>query len=227
MNRHLFVVAHPDDEILGGGAFIYDAVNRGDEVAALVLNTCDTTRYEDDPDGIVTDLRKSHEIIGISRFYRGRYLDSNFHNEDHRDMVQFIEGAIRDFQPDTIFTQHPGDVNTDHYWTAATCMEAFRLWQRGRETVNPIKGFYLMEVQSSTDWGVNPSEKRFEPNTYMQVSEMAVMKKIEALECYENVIRPIPHPRSCSALKALPVLRGAQAGYPYAEAFECVFRRGI
>ena len=27
--RHLFVVAHPDDEVLGAGAFIFDATRRG------------------------------------------------------------------------------------------------------------------------------------------------------------------------------------------------------
>ena len=225
--RHLFVVAHPDDECLGGGAFIYDAVRRGDGVAALVLNTCDTTRYEDDHERIVADLRESHRILGISKFYRGRYVDSNMNNADHRDMVQFIEGAIRDFKPDNIFTQHPGDVNTDHFWCAASCFEAFHLFQRGREEANPVSGLYLMEVQSSTDWAVNPSEKRFEPNTFIEVSGEGLMMKIEALKVYENVIRPVPHPRSFEALTALPILRGAQAGYQYAEAFECVFRRGL
>ena len=49
MSKYLFVVAHPDDEVLGAGAFIYDAVmNRGGEAAVLLFNTCDTTRYEDD-----------------------------------------------------------------------------------------------------------------------------------------------------------------------------------
>lgn len=223
--RHLFVVAHPDDEILGAGGFIYDAIRAGDEVAVLVLNTCDTTRYEDDRDKIVEDLKRSHEIIGIKKRYLGKYLDSNFHNEDHRDMVQFIEGAIRDFEPDNIFTQHPGDINTDHYWTAASCMEAFRLWQRGREDVKPIEGLYLMEVQSSTDWGLNPSEERFKPNTFVEISEDAVTMKIEALAAYENVVRPYPHPRSEAALGALPMLRGTQCGARLAEAFECVFRK--
>lgn len=225
--KYLFVVAHPDDEILGAGAFIYDSAKRGDDIAAMVLNTCDTTRYEDNQCGIIDDLRKSHQIIGIRKSYLGRYLDSNFHREDHRDMVQFIEGAMRDFQPDAIFTQHPGDVNTDHYWTAASCMEAFHLWQRGREAAKPVNGLYLMEVQSSTDWALNPSEKRFEPNTFVSVSREAVEKKIEALQVYENVIRDAPHPRSHEALHALPVLRGAQSGNLYAEAFECVFRRGL
>lgn len=225
MKRHLFVVAHPDDEVLGAGAFIYDAIRAGDEVAALVLNTCDTTRYANDLSQILEDLEKSHKILGIKKCYHKNYLDSNFHNADHRGMVQAIENAIMDFQPDNIFTQHPGDINTDHYWTAASCMEAFRLWQRGRENIHPITGLYLMEVQSSSDWALNPANKKFEPNTFVEVSEDALAAKVKALSVYENVIRPIPHPRSEKALRALPVLRGAQAGVKLAEAFECVFRR--
>lgn len=225
MKRHLFVVAHPDDEVLGAGGFIYDAVRAGDEVAVAVLNTCDTTRYTDCLTKIRADLMKSHKILGIQRTYQFDYRDSNFHNADHREMVQDIEDVIRDFQPDNIFTQHPGDINTDHYWTAASCMEAFRIWQRGREEVHPINGLYLMEVQSSTDWALNPSIQKFEPDTFVEITEDALLAKIDALAAYENVIRPIPHPRSEAALTALPVLRGAQAGVKLAEAFKCVFRR--
>ena len=197
--KHLFVVAHPDDEILGAGAFIYDATKRGDEVAVLVFNTCDTTRYEDDLSQIENDLRKSQSLVGIEKCYPCKYLDSNFHNADHRRMVQDIEEAIRDFQPDNVFTQSPGDVNTDHYWTAATCMEAFHLFQRGREDIKPISGLYLMEVQSSTDWALNPAIEKFEPNTFVEITEDALDAKIRALAAYENVIRPVPHPRSSAA----------------------------
>lgn len=226
MKRHLFVVAHPDDEVLGAGAFIYDAAKRGDKIGVAVLNTCDTTRYKDDYGAIVSDLDKSHKILGVTSRFEMNFKDSNFHNEDHRLMVQKIEKVIEMFKPDTIFTQHPGDINTDHYWTAASCMEAFRLWQRGRGEYHPVEALYLMEVQSSTDWALNPSEERFKPNTFVEVSPEAVDAKVDALAAYENVIRPVPHPRSTKALYALPVLRGAQAGYPLAEAFECVFRRG-
>lgn len=226
MKKHLFVVAHPDDEVLGAGAFIYDAIKRGDGVAVAVLNTCDTTRYEDNRNRIIDDLQKSHRRLGDIAGYLFYYTDSNFHNADHRQMVQDIESVIKDFQPDNIFTQHPGDINTDHYWASASCMEAFRLWQRGRGEYHPIEALYLMEVQSSTDWALNPSEERFKPNTFVEVSPEAVDAKVDALAVYENVIRPVPHPRSTKALYALPVLRGAQAGYPLAEAFECVFRRG-
>lgn len=231
MKKYLFVVAHPDDEVLGAGAFIYEAIRRGDKVGVAVLNTCDTTRYKENPSQIVSDMGKSYAVLGGCKdsvsLYPFSYIDSNFHRADHRIMVQDIESVIRDFRPDVIFTQHPGDINTDHYWTAVSCMEAFRLWQRLRGYSRPIDALYLMEVQSSTDWALNPSEKRFEPNTFVEVSQEAMQAKVEALSVYENVIRPVPHPRSKEALMALPVIRGAQAGVPMAEAFECVFRRGM
>lgn len=225
MKRHLFVVAHPDDEVLGAGGFIYDAARAGDEIGVAVLNTCDTTRYAGHLEQIRDDMLESHKILGVRHFYPFDYLDSNFHNADHRKMVQDIEEVIRDFQPDYIYTQHPGDINTDHYWTAASCMEAFRIWQRGREDLHPISGLFLMEVQSSSDWALNPSIKKFDPDTFVEITEDALLAKIDALGVYENVVRPIPHPRSEAALTALPVLRGAQAGVKLAEAFECVFRR--
>ena len=64
--RHLFVVAHPDDEVLGAGAFIFDATRRGDACGAVIMNTCDMARYEDDRRKILTDLENSHQEIGIT-----------------------------------------------------------------------------------------------------------------------------------------------------------------
>ena len=225
--KYLFAVAHPDDEVLGAGAFIYDSIRRGDDVAVAILNSCDMTRYFPNHTLVKDDIIKSHEILGIKKQYIFDFEDSNFHREDHRKMVEQIEYVIRDFEPDTIFTQHPGDINSDHYWTAESVIEAFRVWQRKRGYSKPIEGLYLMEVQSSTDWALNPSENRFHPNTFVEITQDGLEAKINALSVYENVVRDRPHPRSREALRALPVLRGAQAGCMLAEAFECLFRRGI
>lgn len=222
---NLFVVAHPDDEILGAGAFIYQSSLAGDESYSLVLNSCDTTRYTEDLTGIRQDLMTANEYIGIKKTYYKDYKDSCFNSADHRQMVIDIETVIREVQPDRVFTQFPADINSDHYWTAQSCFEAFRLWQRGREQIKPISSLYLMEVQSSTDWAINPVDRGFRPNTFVEISPEALKRKEAALDLYENVIRPIPHPRSYQALDSLPILRGAQGGFPYAEAFECVFDR--
>ena len=61
MKRHLFVVAHPDDEVLGAGGFIYDAARAGDEIGVAVLNTCDTTRYAGHLEQIRDDML---DVIG-------------------------------------------------------------------------------------------------------------------------------------------------------------------
>lgn len=81
-----------------------------------------------------------------------------------------------------------------------------------------------MEVPSSTEWTLDSSENRFLPNTFVEIGEEGVVKKIEALSAYAGVMRPYPHPRSEEALKGLAAYRGSQAGVNYAEAFETVFR---
>lgn len=225
--RHLFIVAHPDDEILGAGAYIYDLIKQGEEVAVEIFNTCDITRYIDNYNQIVTDLKKSHEVLGIEKAYLHQYKDSNFHLANHRDMVIDIEEVLSDFTPDYVYTHHPADINQDHAVISQSCMEAFRIGQRCRYTTPPIKGLYMMEVQSSTEWGVNPAIEQFRPNTFVKVSQEGLEKKIESLKCYENVIREYPHPRCRENITALARYRGSQCGETLAESFQCVYRNGV
>lgn len=223
---YLFVVAHPDDEVLGAGGLIHKLSRSGERAAVFVLNTVDTTRYLNDPGRLKVDLMTSDRIIGADTVC-GSYEDSEFHNASHRKMVQDIERMIATEQPDFIFTHHSADINSDHYWCSQAVQEAARYGQRGRYAADPVKGLYFMEVQSSTDWGVNAALRPFEPNTYVAITEEDIHAKLKALAVYENVLRPFPHPRSPEGVRALASIRGSQAGYPAAEAFQCVFRRGI
>ena len=81
------------------------------------------------------------------------------------------------------------------------------------------------EVLSSTEWSVNTSMNRFQPNTFVEVGVENLDVKITALATYRGVMRPYPHPRSTEAIKGLATYRGAQAGCNYAEAFETALRR--
>lgn len=223
---YLFVVAHPDDEVLGAGSFIHKLHRSGERVVVYVLNVVDTTRYLNEPDRLKADLIASDKIIGAETIC-GCYKDSEFHNASHRKMVQDIEGIIVEKNPDFVFTHHPADINSDHFWCAQAVQEASRYGQRGRYAADPIKALFFMEVQSSTDWGTNEALRPFEPNTFVSITEDDVRAKLDALAVYENVLRPSPHPRSPEVIRALAAVRGAQGGYPAAEAFQCVFRRGI
>jgi LmbE family N-acetylglucosaminyl deacetylase len=223
MSSYLFVVAHPDDEVLGAGATIYDLAQAGNDVHVLVLNAVDKTRYLDNPSKLKDDLKKSDTLLGVKTVMALDYQDSEFHNASHRDMVQDIESAIFRSSPDYIFTHHPGDVNTDHHWTSYACQEAARAFQRGRGYSHRLRGLFYMEIQSSTDWHLNPCAEAFAPNYFVEISEEGLNWKIAALNIYENVLRPAPHPRSPDSIRALPVVRGSQAGFLFAEAFQAVF----
>lgn len=222
----LIVGAHPDDDALGCGGLMNKARKKGINVNTLIMNSEDGTRYKGEKHKIIRDLFESNAMLGVSSTHFLQYTDSEFHNESHRKMVEAVESAIQRTKAEIVITHHPSDNNSDHEWTFKAVVEAFRIGQRGRGYVNQVKGLYLMEVQSSSDWGVDPSKNQFTPNVYEEITEDDLNRKIESLKQYENVIREYPHPRSEESIKALAMLRGTQCGKHFAEAFQCVYMDG-
>lgn len=84
-----------------------------------------------------------------------------------------------------------------------------------------------MEVPSATEWALNTAMNIFRPDTFVEVGKESVIKKIEALSQYRNVMRPYPHPRSEEGIMGLAAYRGGQSGCDYAEAFQTAMRRII
>ena len=215
MNRYLFVVAHPDDEVLGAGATIRKLVNEGNIVRVVILNA----DFEISRPNMADDLIKSKEILGIDYDYCFSFENMGFVNEDHRKMVEEIEKCIEDFKPHYIFTHSPDDIHSDHKITNMVCLQASRYGQRNNKNWK-VKGLYYFEVLSSTDWG----KTAFEPNVFVEVTKKELDAKVKALEVYKNVLRPTPHPRRKANIYALATFRGGQIGYEYAESFRLVWR---
>ncbi len=222
--NYLFVVAHPDDEVLGAGATIHRLIREGYNVSVCMLSSQCNTRYDE---SLVVSMKDSHAILGIEKAYVGKFKCLCFKDESHQEMVQFIENAIVDSNADVIFTHHPTDLNNDHYITSLLCQEAARLPQRQICDCNKIKAIYFMEVQSSTDWSFNTAWEQFRPNTFNEIQYEDLMRKLSALDVYDKVIRTAPHPRSYENIEALVRYRGSQSGFEYAEAFECIFNLGV
>lgn len=222
---YLIVVAHPDDEVLGAGATMYKLTQEGHSVNVCILSgEVDARRYRPSLDELNEDVNKSMNILGVNKIIKGDFPNIEFNNVGHLKIVQFIENAIVETNAEVVFTHHPADLNNDHLHTSLACQAAVRLFQR-RKNVKPLKELLFMEIPSSTDWALNKSMNQFSPNTFIEVGEKGVDKKIEALSQYRGVMRDYPHPRSVEAIKGLAAYRGAQAGMVYAEAFESVFRR--
>lgn len=223
--NYLLVVAHPDDEVLGAGATIKKLTTEGHVVDVCIMCTEAKARaFRPEENELNDDTDAALKMVGVRRKYEGTFPNIEMNNSTHLSLVQFIEKAIMESDCDVIITHHPADTNNDHMHTSMACQAAIRLFQR-RAEVKPLKEFWFMEVLSSTEWSVNTSMNRFQPNTFVEVGEENVDVKIAALASYRGVMRPYPHPRSNEAIKGLAAYRGAQSGCKYAEAYEVVLRR--
>lgn len=225
--NYLVVVAHPDDEVLGAGATMYKLAQEGHNVNVCILSgEVKARNHRPDTEELYEDVNNSLNLLGVKKVIKGEFPNIEFNTVPHLKLVQFIEKVIEETNSVVVFTHHPADLNNDHLHASLACQAAVRLFQR-RPEVSPLNELLFMEVPSATEWAMNKSVNQFNPNTFIEVGEAAVEKKIEALSMYRGVMRPYPHPRSHEAIKGLAAYRGGQAGMIYAECFESVFRRGF
>ena len=222
--NYLVVVAHPDDEVLGAGATIHILIKQGHRVAVATMANHAAARANIS-DTLIADQNEAFRLMGVTKNYAADFPNIKMNTVAHLDLVKFIESCIEDFQADAIITHHPSDTNNDHVQTSYAVQAASRLFQR-KENVPALKELLYMEVPSSTEWSFDSSSNRFTPNYFVEIGKDGVDLKLKALNAYKGVMREYPHPRSNEAIEGLAAYRGVQAGCNYAEAFECVFKRG-
>ena len=219
--NYLIVVAHPDDEVLGAGATIHKLINKGHNVAVVIMSGHASARANLS-ESLSDDEAKAMSILGVTKVYHADFPNIKMNVVPHLELVQFIERCIIDWQSEAIITHHPSDTNIDHQETSKAVNAACRLFQR-TNGVPQLKELLYMEVPSSTEWSLNTAENRFQPNTFVEIGDEGLSIKIQALEAYTGVMRDFPHPRSAKAIEGLAAYRGVQSGREYAEAFESVF----
>lgn len=222
--KYLLVVAHPDDEVLGAGASMFRWSREGHHIDVAIMCTEAKARaFRPEDKELDEDLNASSDFLGIHRKFEAIFPNIEMNTVPHLKLVQFIESAIRESEPDIIITHHPADTNNDHLQTSMACQEAVRLFQR-RPEVKRVRELWYMEVPSCTEWKINSAMVTFNPNCYVEVGKEGVDAKVKALSMYRGVMRPYPHPRSAEFIEGLAAYRGGQWGLMYAEAFEVVVR---
>lgn len=222
--KYLLVVAHPDDEVLGAGASMFRWSREGHQIDVAIMCTEAKARaFRPEDKELDEDLNASSDFLGIHRKFEATFPNIEMNTVPHLKLVQFIESAIRESEPDIIITHHPADTNNDHLQTSMACQEAVRLFQR-RPEVKRVRELWYMEVPSCTEWKINSAMVTFNPNCYVEVGKEGVDAKVKALSMYRGVMRPYPHPRSAEFIEGLAAYRGGQWGLMYAEAFEVVVR---
>ena len=178
---YLIVVAHPDDEVLGAGGIIWNLAQKGIEVNVCVMSGLATARTLSPSDEqLVADTEKRMRFLGVNKRIMGDFPNIKLNTVPHLELVQFIEKAIVETNADVIITHHPADLNNDHLHTSLACQAASRLFQR-RKDIRPLKQLLYMEVLSATEWSMNKTLGQFNPNTYVEIGEQGINKKLEAL----------------------------------------------
>ena len=216
---YLTVTAHPDDEILGFGGSASVLTIKGHVVINLILSgNVEARRHRPNQESLLRHTATAQKIVGAQSPILGTFPNIKFNSVPHLEIVQFIEKYIEEIQPDIVITHHPYDLNNDHYHTSKACQAAVRLFQR--KPIKPLKALYFMEIPSSTDWAFPIDGQQFRPDTYIEIGEEGLSRKLEALYAYEGVMRKYPHPRSDEAIRALAVLRGSQVGRNLCEGFQ-------
>ncbi|MBM6949106.1 PIG-L deacetylase family protein [Mordavella massiliensis] len=219
--NYLFVVAHPDDESDAAGGTINKLIKEGHNVAvAIMVKQAEARRGLSQT--LATDEEEAMAILGVKKVYHADFPNIKMNIVPHLELVQFVEACIDDFQAEAIVTHHPTDTNNDHVMTSYAAQAASRLFQR-KSVSYKLKLFMYMETPSATEWSLDSSARRFNPNYYVEIGKEGLNVKMKALEAYKGVMRTYPHPRSKEAYEGLAAYRGCQAGVKFAEAYEVVF----
>lgn len=213
--RALVIAAHPDDEVLGAGATMAALAERGHHVCALILAEGVSLRHKD------VDLARARETcrtaaaeLGVAELRFGGFaLEGGVLGDGpQRAVVDAVTGAIREVEPELVFTHHPGDIHVDHRVVARSTTYATRVLGGG-----PVRQVLHYEVLSSTEQQT-PAAIPYLPTVFYDVSGH-VERKCRALSAYSYEVFDEPHPRSAHAVRALAAYRGAQVGVAGAEAF--------
>lgn len=211
--------------MIGAGGTILKTIAETDlsgeknEFFACILTDSSSTQYKGDAEIMEAKKKaalKVHEEAGISETYAFNLPDMKLDTVPHVEINRCISEAVRDCQPDFVLTHHHGDLNLDHRRVFESTIVAVR------PTPPPaggVRGIFLYEVASSSEWLRIPPSRAFAPNYYVDVSQY-LERKLELLGKYDMEMRPYPHPRSLEGIRILNQARGLEIARPAAEAFE-------
>lgn len=219
MRSVLILAAHPDDEVLGCGGTMAKLADLGTAIHVAFMADGVFSRagsVEEQPVELLarrSAAEKACGILGARSVNFGDFPDNRMDTVAMLDIAKAVEKLIAEFQPDTVFTHHSGDLNIDHRRIHEAVATACR-----PQCGHPVKTLLCFEVPSSTEWQLPGSAPDFAPNWFVDISG-TLNRKLAALDAYAGELRAWPHPRSRQGVEHLARWRGATVGADAAEAF--------
>jgi len=202
----LVIAAHADDAEVSVGGTIAKLTQAGHEVKVMVaIIPCE------DIDGIVSEeegkkrrseCKESAKILGTEL----EILDLDpYQMWFKRDLVKTLDGKIREFSPDVVFTHWDHDSHQDHVAIANATFAATR------------KNNACLLMYEQMLGGVTPYA--FKGNVFVDISSVMELK-MQSIEAYHSQIAR--YGNWLEAIIGRAAFRGHQIGVRYAETFEAV-----
>lgn len=212
--RVLVVAAHPDDETLGCGGMLASLSDRGAESFVIFVADGVTSRLEQVQS--TEERRRSAEqamsVLGVSGVFDLGFSDQLLDTVALTEVANAIGDVVESVRPSAVFTHSASDLNLDHRLTLEATLVACR-----PVPDSSVRRVLSFEVLSSTGWF--PGVTSFDARYFFDIS-LTLDRKVAALNCYSDEMRPWPHARSIASVESLARSRGSSVGLPAAEAFE-------
>ena len=203
----LVVGAHLDDIELAAGGTLAKARKNGHKVKVLIMSKSGYTntdgKMQRSDETAVKEGVKALNTLGIKDI---SILD--FPTKDipfRSDVVNAIDIAISEYDPDMIFTHHPFDTHQAHEGVAKATIAA----ARRRNTI------YFFEPIAPS----GRSYVAFKPQMYVDIGD-TVDLKIKSLKCHKSEYNKFGGEDWIEGVKCRCGFRGYEIGKKYAEAFE-------
>lgn len=217
----LFILAHPDDEVLGAGGLILKARSLGALIRVVWLGEGVSARFSKNDFNSkeflsATTTRKNGaiaamEVLDVSDYNFGSLYCLRFDEIPFLDITQKIEKEVNQFNPNLVITHNPVEVNIDHVITFKAVEAALRPMSNN---VKPT--IWGCEIPCSGKWTL---ETKFIPNVFVDIEDY-IEKKLLAWSKYIGEARDFPFPRSDEGLITMAKYRGMESGLKYAEAYK-------
>lgn len=214
----LAIGAHPDDIEVCCGGTMAKYRKQGHEVSILYACTGDKGDFTIEPDRLANirsqEARESGATIGANVNMLG-YKDGEILYTE--ETLGAMIDAIRNVNPDVIFTHYPEDYHLDHATVSKLAIDASFLvsvpsMRPATAHMNHVPQIYFMETYT----GIG-----FVPTEYVDITD-ELTQKLDMMRCHKSQLRWLLEHDGQDVLDFLLVnakYRGYQCGVPYAESF--------